>query len=266
MTLFDASAWTGMWPFTMSAPVGLDELVVCLRRAGIGGAAVSPLNAVLAPEPQTSNLALIDAAAVLVGDFDLRIVPLLDPSLPGWERDLDSVLEAGRDLVGSVKIVPNYHRYEVDGDAATALARRATSAGLGICVQMRILDERAHHPLMQMPGVPAEGLARLAQVVPDARFLACGVYQAELAALADAPNVSVELSSVESGDALANALAVVGPERPMLGTHVPVYEPASGVAKVRGVTEDAVAARVGWENATAFFQGGSERTKGQHGG
>jgi predicted TIM-barrel fold metal-dependent hydrolase len=91
--------------------------------------------------------------------------------------------------------------------------------------------------------------------VPDARFLACGVYQAELAALAKAPNVAVELSSVESGDALANALAVIGPERLLLGTHAPVYEPAPGVAKVAGAVHDSVAAHVGWKNAKAFFDG-----------
>ena len=254
MTLFDASAWTGIWPFTMSAPVDLHELVARLRRAGIGGAAISPLNAVLAPEPQAANLALIEAAAALDGDFDLRVVPVIDPSLPGGERDLDAVLEAGAGLVGAVKLVPNYHRYDVNGDAAVALARWATTAGLGVCIQVRVLDERAHHPLMQVPGVPVEGITRLAQGVPDGRFLACGVYQAELAALAGAPNVAVELSSVESGDALANALAVIGPERLMLGTHASVYDSIPAVAKVRGVPDDAaIATCVGWENAAAFF-------------
>ena len=257
MNLFDASAWAGIWPFTMGAPVNLDELVARLQRVGIGGAAVSPLNAVLAPEPQAVNLALIAAVSALDGDFPVRFVPVIESSLPGWERDLDAVLESGRGLVGAVKIVPNYHRYDVDGEPAVALARRASDAGLGICVQVRVLDERAHHPLMQVPGVPVNRIARLAQVVPGARFLACGVYQAELTALADAPNVAVELSSIESGDALANALVVIGPERLMLGTHTPVYDPAPAVAKVHGVTDDAfIANRVGWENAMAFFGSG----------
>ena len=162
--------------------------------------------------------------------------------------------EQARGLVGAVKMVPNYHRYDVYGESAVALAKRASSAGLGICVQVRILDERAHHPLMQVPGVPVEGIARLAQAVPDARFLACGVYQSELAGLAGAPNVAVELSSIESGDALATALAVIGPRRRLLGTHAPVYDPAPAVAKVRGVTEHAtIAARVGRSNANDFF-------------
>lgn len=256
MTLFDASAWTGIWPFTMSAPVGLGDLVACLRRAGIAGAAVSPLNAVLAPEPQTSNLTLVDAARALDDDFALRLVPVIDPSLPGWGRDVDAMLEAAPDRFAAVKLAPNYHRYAVDGGAAVAFARRAAEAGLGVCIQVRMLDERAHHPLMQVPGVPADGIARLAQAVPEGRFLACGVYQAELAALASAANVVAELSAVESGDALANANAVLGPERLMLGTHAPVHDPFPAVAKARGVTDDAgIAARVGWQNALGFFSG-----------
>jgi hypothetical protein len=121
-------------------------------------------------------------------------------------------------------------------------------------VQLRVLDERAHHPLMQVPGVPVEALARLATAVPDGRFLACGIFQAELGALADAPNVMAEVSSVESGDALANALSALGPDRLMLGTHAPVYDPAPGMAKVAGVTDDAgVVDRVGRTNAVGFF-------------
>jgi hypothetical protein len=252
--LFDASAWTGIWPFAMSAPVTLAELVASLEDAGITGAAVSPLNAVLAPDPMAANLDLLAEANQLASDtFDLRVVPVLDPSLPGWEGDLDTLLETARPLIGAIKAIPNYHGYAVNGPQGVALAKAVTKAGLGLCIQIRLLDERAHHPLMKVPGVPVDGVARLAEAVPEGRFLACGVYQAELARLT-AINVSAELSSVESGDALANALAVIGANRLLLGTHAPIYYPAAGVAKVTAMaSDDDILIRDASFNAAAFF-------------
>jgi hypothetical protein len=254
MSRFDASAWVGMWPFTMSAPTSLPELVASLQAVGISGAAVSPIASVLGPEPSTANMALIAEARSVPNDFDARVVPVIDPSLPGWEGDLDAALVAGSDLIGAVKIVPNHHGYEVDREAAVALAQAVAGAGLGLCLQMRMLDERAHHPLMKVPGVPIDGVVRLSAAVPELRILACGIYQSELAAIVPAGNVSVELSSVESGDVLTNAIQAVGAERLMLGTHAPVYYPAAGVAKVANTAfEGDVTTQIGQANAAGFF-------------
>lgn len=254
MTRFDANAWVGMWPFTASAPVSLADLTSSLSSVGISGAAVSPLHAVLAPEPMSANLALIDEAAAIGDAFDVRVVPIINPSLPGWERDLAQVLETGGESIGAIRIVPNYHGYDVDGDEALVLARAVAEAGLGLCIQLRMLDERAHHPLMLVPGVPIQGVARLAEAVPGLRILACGIYNAELSAVASAGNVSAELSSVESGDVLATALRFVPAERLMLGTHAPIYYPAAGVAKVAATAEDDdVITRIASFNAAAFF-------------
>jgi len=253
MTRFDASAWAGIWPFTMSAPVSLAAVVTRLEATGVTGAAISPLNAVLAPEPMGANLALLaEFDRANTAAFDVRVVPVINPSLPGWEDDFASLVRDHGAALGAVKLVPNYHGYAVDGRETIALARAAGAAGLGVCVQARMLDERAHHPLMKVPGVAADGIARLAAAVPEARFLACGLYQAELAHIAPAGNVSAELSSVESGDALANALAVLGEDRLLLGTHAPVYDPAPGVAKAAAGDPD-TRIRVASFNAAAFF-------------
>ena len=255
MTLFDATAWVGMWPFTASTPTSLEELVADLRATGISGAAVSPLAAVLASESQAANLMLIDEIERAGGDdFNLRVVPVLNPSLPGWESDLNGLLAEHAALIGAIRIVPNYHGYEVGGPDAIALATAVAEAGIGLCVQIRILDERAHHPLMKVPGVSLDGVVRLAGAVPGARILACGIFQSELAAIAGAPRISAELSSIESGDTLAKALAVLGEDRLMLGTHAPIYYPAPGVAKVSNtvIAEDTIA-RVASANARDFF-------------
>ncbi|MDQ3657464.1 MAG: hypothetical protein M3457_20605 [Chloroflexota bacterium] len=258
MTRFDASAWIGQWPFTASVSTGLTDLVGGLGELGLSGAAVSPLAAVLGPEPMTANRALIEDIYSLPGGFAVRVVPILDPSLPGWERDLDDLLSRHAASIGAFRIVPNYHGFAVDGAESIAVARAVTNAGLGLCVQIRMLDERAHHPLMKVPGVPLDGVVRLSDAVPDARIMAGGIFQPELAMIRGAPRISAELSSIESGDTVANAAAVIGIDRLMLGTHVPVYDPAPAVAKV-AVLDDETAVRITQSNATTFFHSSSIR-------
>jgi len=258
MTRFDASAWAGHWPFTSSASTGLTDLVAGLRETGFSGAAVSPVAAVLGPEPMTANLTLIEEVRNLPGDFAVRVVPILDPSLPGWERDLDMLVSGHGASIGAIKIVPNYHGYAVNGAESVALARAVTNAGLGLCVQIRMLDERAHHPLMKVPGVPLDGVVRLSDAIPDAWILACGIFQSELAAISGSSRISAELSSIESSDTVANAAAVIGINRLLLATHAPVYDPASALAKVAAL-DDQAATRIAHSNVTTFFRSSSIR-------
>ncbi len=252
MTRFDASAWSGQWPFTANAPTSLLDLVTVLREIGFSGAAVSPLTAVLGPEPMTSNLALLEDTRDLPCDFSFRPVPILDPSLPGWERDLDLLLSHHGASISAVRIVPNYHGFMVDGAEASALARALANVGLGLCVQLRMLDERAHHRLMKVAGVPLDEVVRLSHAVPEARILACGIFQSELDAISGSSGISAEISSVESGDTVANAAATIGYDRLMLGTHAPIYDPAPALAKAAGL-DDEVAVRVTYVNAVTFF-------------
>jgi len=252
---FDASAWVGMWPFIANTPTSLPELCKALTAVGISGAAVSPMNSILAPEPMGATLALLDDAQRLAqDDFCFRVVPMINPSLPGWERDLEMLLSKHERLVGAIKVVPNYHNYPVEASETVALTRAVTDAGLGLCVQVRMLDERSHHPLMTVPSVRLEKIVHLAETVPRARILACGVFQAELNTIAGSSNVSVELSSIESADSLANALTAMGEDRVLLGSHAPIYYPAVAVAKISNTaSDDAIISRIASTNATVFF-------------
>ena len=69
------------------APSGR-ELAETLAGHGIGEAWVSALGAVWAAEPMTSNREL---AAVVDGVEGLRVVPVINPVLPGWEEDVAEV-------------------------------------------------------------------------------------------------------------------------------------------------------------------------------
>jgi uncharacterized protein len=248
MNLFDASAWVGAWPFGAGRSETLSELIDALLACGIEGAAVSPVRAVLAPEPMTWNRALLDNVrreARADESFTLSWVPVINPTVPGWERDLAECLDAGGDLIGAVRLIPNYHGYAPDAPAAIACARAVADAGHPVIVQVRMLDERAHHPLVKVPGVAPEAIVRLAHALPGARIIAAAPYMAEFASLAACASISVELSMVENGETLPSAIDLVGAGRVLFGTHAPIHSIAPAVAKLRGMDDATIAAVAG---------------------
>jgi len=91
-----------------------------------------------------------------------------------------------------------------------------------VCIQLRMMDERSHHPLMKVPPVPPDEVASFAGRHPDVRFLACGAYGHNLKSLSHAANVWAEISLVESGQALKSAVEALGPERVVFGSQTPL--------------------------------------------
>ena len=64
----------------------------------------------------------------------------------------------------------------------------------------------------------------------------------------------MELSSIESGDTLTDAIIEIGADRLLLGTHAPIYYPLPAVAKL--TTSDQppdVLEQISIGNARAFF-------------
>ena len=232
---FDASAWTGTWPFGDGEAASLAGTIVALRDAGFAGALVSPLRAVLAAEPSAANAALRDEAARLPADgFALRLAPVVDPSLADWDRQLRHETAGAGDALGAIRILPNYHAYDLTIPSIDTLAGVLAQAGIPLVIQVRMLDERAHHPRMVVPPVPVAAIADLGRRHPALAIVASGIFFAELAAIRDVPNVCIDLSSVETGETLPDVLRAIPPDRVLLGTHAPLYVPAAALAKLGG--------------------------------
>ena len=255
----DASAFLGAWPFAGGSPPTLDELMADYQANGIDAAAFSPLEAILQPEPMTANLQLLTVIQMAVGGaFRAWAAPIINPSLPGWQDHLDMCRRQGGALVRAVKLVPGYHDYALDHPEVDALALACLEQGLGLCVQTRMEDERMHHARMHVPRVEPAAVVALAERCPTLPILVCGSYMAELAAFRDFPTVRAELSFVESGSLLSDALGRLGPDRLLVGTHAPIHMIAPNAAKLTSeVLDDATAARLGAANFDRFFTTGT---------
>jgi hypothetical protein len=263
--MYDASAFVGPWPFSSGIAETPGEVVAGLARAGIAAAALSPAGAVLAPEPMAANRALLAALRRDESGLSLLAVPIIDLRQPLWREHLAECVALGGDLVRAIKLVPNYHQYDLDDPVVTEGIVEVSRRRLGLAIQLRMADERAHHPLMKVPGVPVSAVAALAAAHPALPLLVCGAYMSELPALRAVPNVMVELSFVESGYLLRAALGHLGPERLLLGTHAPLHYPAAAVAKLASDTLPAATHELLARGNFARFFGAPVAMVGQNG-
>ena len=230
--MLDASAIVGSWPFLDTTGNTLESLAAKLTEVGVRGAALAPAESILHPEPMAGNRRLIAAARAYRGPLAAHLTPIIDPSLPIWREHLDACVREGGPALAGIKILPNYHVYPADSAPVHELAEALEARGLTLCIQVRMFDERSHHRLMRVPPVAAAEIVRLASAHPRLPILVCGPYIRELSEYKAAPNVSAEMSFVESGRTLQEALAALGPDRLLMGTHAPLLYPAAGVAKV----------------------------------
>ncbi len=248
----DTSVFVGTWPFRCLPHRTVPALKAYLTARGVLQAWVAPVEAILYPDPMQANEPLL---AEVAGDPFWVPVAVLDPTLPTWREDALACLGRG---ARAFKLTPNYHGYRLTDPVATEVAALAAETGALLCVQLRVMDERAHHPLMKVPGVPAADVVALAASYPQVRFLACGAYFAELRALRPAANVWAELSFVETGNTLRAAVTELGAERVVFGSHSPFFYFEAVAAKLVADPADVspeVVEMVGRGNAAGMLGG-----------
>lgn len=249
--LCDVNTSLGRWPFARFDQANAADLAAHLAAEGIGWALVSAIESVLFPDPHLPNA---DLAAAVAPHPSLVPLMTVDPTLGHWRRCLDGYRAAG--CINAVRLVPNYHRYALDAPGVDDLAAALRTASHPVLVvQMRVDDERSQYPLMQVPGVPVDGVIDLARRHPDLPILCLCTYRAEAIRLGrETPNVFVDTAFIEYLDTLASLLAHVPPERVLFGSHTPFLYTRANVLKLREASVGAAALEaVGARNAARLF-------------
>lgn len=228
--LIDVNCSVGFWPFQVFRQDTPAKLARHLAAEGVSRAFVSPIESVLYPDPHLFGRRLLGK---LARQPALVPVPIVDPTLTNWQACLDAYAEAGHNR--AVKIVPNYHRYELDAACVAPLVERLRKRPRTVLmIQMRVEDERQHYPLMKVPGVCVDAIIALARRYPDLRMLCLCPYLAEAAQLtAGADNVWVDTAFIEFMDTLAYALDRVPANRLVFGSHTPLLYTRANVLKLR---------------------------------
>ena len=211
MKLIDVNVSLGHWPFQRFAVRTPAQLERRMRRESVATAWVSAIESVLHPDPDVYDDLL---ATALAGRRGLRLVKTVNPTLAGSAERLDRWCARRRPR--AVKLFPGYHGYDLGDERVAAVMALARRRRLAVMVQMRVEDERSHHPLMKVPPVSVADVARLARAFTSVPVVALCAYLAEARTLTTmAPNVHVDLSFLETLDTVASALTDI-PVRQLL--------------------------------------------------
>lgn len=216
--LIDTSVFCGHWPFRQLSIHTPYELKQFLLQRKVRQAWITGFETVFHPDPMQMQRELGNAA-----ENDPFYVPVgvSNVTLATWKHDLKVALEKWK--FQAIKLIPNYHQFDLGDDRVAELLAIAEKSNVPVCVQMRMQDERSHHPLVKVPGVSAVSIVKLAAQHPRNRFLVCAGYLNELKTFKDSANIWAEISFVESGQALVGALKAMNPQRLVFGSHSPLY-------------------------------------------
>ena len=198
-----------------------------LQARGISRACVSSLHALFYPDPQQGNDECLPG---VIGDPFFIPVAVVNPSLPNWRRGLQRAQT--RYGVRMVRLAPSYHSYALTSPAALECIREVAAQGLVVSIVKRIEDERMHPPLMKVPAVETRAIVEAAAAV-ESPLLVHGAYLGELAELAHAANLYVDLAFVETIDTLAAATSVLPAARICFSSHAPFFYPEAALSKLQ---------------------------------
>ena len=229
--LIDCNVSFGFWPFQKFRLDTPAKLARQLENKGVSRGLVSAVESVLYPDPAVYNGIL---AKKLSGYDSLVPIRVVNPLLGNWREELDKV---DRRRAKVIKIVPNYHQYELADACFEKLAGESSERGMNLLVQMRVEDERAQYAGMKTPGVDVDELIKAAKKFPDINFICLCPYFREAVALANsAKNIYVDISFVESSDTLADLTGKVGAEQVVFGSHTPFLYTDGAVMKIKSAS------------------------------
>ena len=211
--MIDINTALGNWPFQRFSQSTPAKLSKHLKQEGISRALVSSIDAIFYPDPDVYNRLL---AASLKPFPELLPVFTVNPILANWEKIVDS------SKVKTVKIYPGYHNYSLLSDPVYSLAEKLIKNKMSLMIQMRVEDERLHHPLCQIPPVPVADIVKFAEKYPSLPVICLCPYFAELVPLtSNTENVYVDISFVETMNIITRVLRDVPAEKILFGSHTP---------------------------------------------
>ena len=184
---------------------------------------------------------------------DVWPVPVLDPTVSTWKSELDRA--AAQDRVQVVRLLPNYHQYDLNdvGDVLGALV----DAKLGAIVQVCMEDPRRQHPLSQVPNVPVSDVVDVAERFSELRLMIGGAKAGEIRGakerLLTLPCVYADVSQVDGLDAVKILVNDGLGSKLVFGSHAPLFVPHAALGRVVTDLDDDTASAILNDNAVRFL-------------
>lgn len=230
----DTNAYLSRWPCRRLPLDEPDTLAERLATLGIEQAWVGCFDALLYRDVAGVNLRLAEDCET---HGDGLFVPFgcVNPTLPDWREDLRRCDEEHG--MPGIRLHPDYHGYELGDPLFAELLDLAVERDLIVQIALKMEDERTQHPLLRVPALDPTPLPELLRTRPGARVILLNALRdlrgTSLDAIAELPNVFVEISMLEGVGGVERLIGSFPYERVLFGTYAPFFYPESVLGKLR---------------------------------
>ena len=256
--IIDLNVYVGNYPFRRLKYNTLDGILKLMDRVGVDKALISRFEAIFYKDWFEANMMLLEELAGSEVSTD-RFMPcvIVNPSFPGWIRDLENCL----DDAYAIRVHPNYHGYNLQDECFKRLVGAASSREIPIIVTVRVQDERSHPWLMRVPPLDVSAVLKVARENPEVKFVVSNAYLGEVLGMGrrirECDNLYVELSfaSTVTLNSVERLCAEIGSGRVLLGTYMPFFYPDCIVNRVRKAEiSEEDKERILWRNAMELLK------------
>lgn len=251
--VIDTNASAGYWPNRPPVESSVTAVWQRLAACGVDRAFMASLDSAWCRNPHLPNAKLVADCAPFP---ELSPVPTLDPTIHTWRDELALLGRAA--AVRMVRLLPTYSPYALD--QADEMLEEIRQLGLAVQIQTRLDDPRRHHPLAQVPDLPAADIVAIARRHPALTVVIGGARFGELRALRgeilDLKLVYADTSQCDGMDAVKVLCDEGLVERLLYGSHCAMFEAHASLRRVLDDLDDQRAAallggtakRVLWPN------------------
>ncbi len=186
---------------------------------------------------------------------------IIDLSYPDWMDSIRLALDDSREEL--VKLLPSYHRYELDAPVLEKLVETVRGKGIVIGIQVRFEDQRGSYPNLTVPDLVVNKVVHAVSAFPEQPFILHNIYMRELReALSYGDNICIDLSSLEFHNTLREISNRAGQriEKVLFSTHSPFYYPDGNINKLRfSEIEKKETDMIAFANAETLFAGATKK-------
>lgn len=231
----DHAALIGAYPFRRLPDPSPRALLAQLDRHGIARAWVGHVPSVWYRDAAAGNDELF--AALERHEGRLLPVPAVNPSWPGWERELERAAGQG---APAVRTYPSHMGFAAAGSAMANLAAACAARGLPLVLTVRFEDPRQRSRLDVAADLIGADIRAAVRAHPAHQVVVVGADRAIVEEVhwgstpEESSRIRWDISAIWGApdEHLAHLLATVGAERFVFGSHFPFRLHESALAKL----------------------------------
>ncbi|MFA6715710.1 MAG: hypothetical protein WC082_09440 [Victivallales bacterium] len=229
MNLIDCSSWYGKWPFKDLRYSDLPTMENKLKSCGIKKVFISPLDAVFSQAAHDAN----DKLDELLGDNAFfSLVPVIDLMMPDWREAVDKAIAA--ENVKIIKLLPEYHLYELNEEKLEELVEKTSASGLVISVPFKIEDPRGQYPLLDIKGLDPVKTAKVLSYFRQQKFIINNAYWRDLNDIYYIlENACFDIAMLEPVPPLKKIKEKYSLERFVFAANCPLFYPEGNLNKLK---------------------------------